>query len=167
MAGVAQDQDYNDQNAINELCALLAIDTHHLQVGNEMRRLFGRAAAQAEEEEMADARRAHLGNEMGLAAAVSGKNAYGGPGLPAMLRRRNIFIHGREDWPRSTGNGLTMEIVESKDAGVVEYRFVHSAAYQQAQSEFESCVQSMDPMRMVNSLRFNRKPVPTTYQQMC
>jgi len=144
------------------VCQLLSIDSHHLQVGNEMRRLFGRAALDADHEDdeaRTPAARRHIaqGDHGGLAEAVSGRNAHGGPGLAAMLRRRNIFVPGKEEWPRAAGGGLNMEIVEKNAGGIVEYRFVHNQVYQGAQRYFSTCVMSMDPTLMITMLRFNRK----------
>ena len=50
-----------------------------------------------------------------------------------------------------------MEIVHKRNDGTVEYRFVHSTAYQSVQRQFETCVASMDPDRMIQLLQFNRK----------
>jgi len=148
----------SDDSTSNDLCNLLAIDVQHLQVANEMRRLFGRAAFHEDEHQSAsEQRRPREGEGASLADAVTGKMAYGGPGLPAMLRRRNLFAQGKEDWPRATGGGLGMETVEARSNGVTEYRFVHNAGYQHAQREFENCVLGMDPNSMVHLLRFNRK----------
>lgn len=159
----ARDYVSADDVAVKEVCKLLSIDTQHLQVANEMRRLFGRAAFQEDEHQSTtEQRRTQEGGVAGLAEAVSGRMAYGGPGLPAVLRRRNIFASGREDWPRSTGGGLGMEVVETKPGDITEYRFVHNAAYQGAQKEFHNCVAGMDPNSMVNLLRFNRKSSRTT-----
>lgn len=133
-----------------------------------MKRLFGRAAFEVDREDEAAAApsRHRLGHGEGatLAEAVKGKNSSGGAGMPAVLRRRNIFVQGKEDWPRATGSGLSMEIVEQRAGGVVEYSFVHSRAYQHSQKEFETCVLSMDPSLMVNLLRFNPYHVSTLLQ---
>lgn len=145
--------------SVKQRCAVLAIDTQHLQVGNEMRRLFGKAAFEAEQDENAQARsrRPHNeGDQFGLAEAVAGRNSHAGAGLPQMIRRRNVFVQGKEEWPKASGGGLGMDIVETDASGIVEYTFVHNKQYQSAQQEFDTCVLTMDPNLMVNLLRFVR-----------
>lgn len=143
--------------ATTEICQLLAIDSHHLHVANEMKRLFGQAVFSVEREEdaaAAQARRTHGEDEgMGLAEAVKGKYSNAGAGLPAVLRRKNIFIQGKEDWPKGTSGGLGMEIVQNRPGGIVEYTFVHSPAYQQTQLGYEQCVQSYNPSTFVGLIR--------------
>lgn len=140
----------------SEVCKLLSIELQELQVSHEMKRLFGRAAFHDDGDAPPPQARVPNGQTASLSDAVSGKYAQGGPGLSAMLRRRNIFVQGKEEWPRATGGGLGMEVVEKRAGGIVEYRFVHNPAYQHCQHEFQACVQAMDPSMMVNMLRFNR-----------
>lgn len=121
-----------------------------------MKRLFGRAAFHDDEDAAVPRARVRIGESASLSEAVSGKYSQGGPGLSSMLRRRNIFVHGSESWPRATGGGLGMEVVDRRPGGIVEYRFSHNAAYQYSQHEFQACVQAMDPGLMVNLLRANR-----------
>jgi len=149
---------------MQELFSALSIDTQHLHSSNEMRRLFGRAAlAGNNEAEAAGGRRRGRGPQQagiagaGIAGAVTGRNAPGGRNLASLGLRRNIFIQGKEEWPRATSGGLGMEIVEKKKDGTVEYRFVHNVSYQDTQRQFESCVASMDPNRMIQLLQLNRK----------
>lgn len=143
---------------IVEACKVLSIDTHHLQVANEMTRLFGKAALRIDrDEEASPPSRRQQDSGVTLAEAVAGRNSQGGPGLPAIIRRRNIFVQGKEEWPKAPGGGLGMEIVEKRAGGVIEYRFAHNKAYQSLQREFDTCVLSMDPSLMINLLRFNRK----------
>ena len=147
---------------LERLSTLLSIDIQHLNVANEMRRLFGRAALEPDHnEEAAPAqpgrRRGRGAQQTGLAGAVGGQNMPGGRGLAGLALRRNIFISGKDEWPRGTGGGLGMELVAQEDDGFTEYRFVHNRAYQDVQNQFESCVESMDPNRMVQLLQFNRK----------
>lgn len=145
--------------------ALLAVDLHHLQVANELRRIFGRAAFTADKEERED-RRNHQFNEDGLAIseAVTGRFAAGGPGLPQLLRKRNIFVQGEEEWPRNTSNGLTMEIENRQPDGTIVYRFKHTRQYQKSQLAFMQCVATMDSMNMVNMLRYYPYHVATLLQ---
>ncbi|OQO05240.1 hypothetical protein B0A48_09007 [Cryoendolithus antarcticus] len=157
----------------SEACKLLAIDMSHLHAQNEMRRLFGRAALDQEDEDGPAApnpggnrRQQRRGQQMGLAQALRGQRAQGGRagGLSAIGLRRNIFIQGKGEWPVSTSGGLGMEVVEKRKDGAVEYRYVHNGAYQDVQSQFESCVASMDPNRLVVLLQHNPYHISTLLQ---
>lgn len=137
-----------------EICHLLSIDSLNLHASNEMRRLFGRAAVETRTEEERGAR-ARRGRARGGGLAPGGPHGRGG--LSQLAQRRNIFMQGKDDWPPATGSGLGMEIVEKRGDGSVEYRFVHQRAYQDVQRQFEACVASMDPERMIQMMHFNRQ----------
>jgi hypothetical protein len=141
---------------MKQMCAVLSIETQHLHAANEMKKLFGRAALQNTDDE---ARPRHRGNgqQGGIAAAIAGRNAPGQRNLASLGLRRNIFIQGKEEWPRATSGGLAMEIAEKRSDGTVEYKFVHNRTYQEVQQQFQVCVSSMDPERMIQLLHFNRK----------
>lgn len=147
---------------MRQLFAVLAIDTQNLHASNEMRKLFGRAATQgnADDEPRARNRR----QQGGIAAAAAGRNNPGGRNLASLGLRRNIFIQGKEEWPRATLGGLAMEIVKKGDDGTVEYRFIHNTSYQGVQRQFETCVASMDPERMIQHLHFNPYHISTLLQ---
>lgn len=132
---------------------LLSVNTQNLHVANEMRRLFGRDAVDAERRAPAPARR-------------GGRRGQGEPdrGFPALSLRRNIFIQGKEEWPRATTGGLGMEIVRKNEDGTIEYRIIHSTAYQSAQKDYEVAVASMDPNRMVSLLQQNPYHTATLLQ---
>lgn len=142
----------NLSSAINEerkqLFTVLSVDTQHLHAANEMKKLFGRAALQNIDEEQPRARQRAPGP--------------GNRNLASIGLRRNIFIQGKEEWPRATSGGLGMEIVEKRADGTVEYRFVHNTMYQDVQRQFQKCVSGMDPERMVELLRLNRMLSQTT-----
>jgi hypothetical protein len=134
--------------------ALLSIETQHLHAINEMRRLFGRDAIhERPRQPQPNIRR--RGQRM----------QQEGRGFPAVSLKRNIFVQGKEEWPRATTGGLGMEIV-SKDptSGVTEYRFVHSTAYQETQRQYELAVASMDPQRLVVLLQQNPYHIATLLQ---
>lgn len=152
----ATNSDFTKGNlsSFEKLCKLLSISQQHLHVLNEMKNLFGRDLVEAEEREArAEAARARRGGR----AAVNNR-------LAAIARRRNLFIQGKEDWPAVPSGGLGMEVVERRPHGVVEYRFVHSTAYQDVQRQFEICVQSMDPSRMIVLLQHNPWHIATLLQ---
>ncbi|KAJ9655967.1 hypothetical protein H2201_008684, partial [Coniosporium apollinis] len=150
-----------------ELFQLLSVDSQHLHAANEMRRLFGRAALEDHDEgdQAAGGRRRGRGQgQVGIAGAVAGRTMPGGRGLATLGLRRNMFIQGKEDWPKAPAGGLGMEIVKKNPDGTVEYRFVHSSSYQDVQSQFETCVASMDPNRMVQLLQYNPYHISTLLQ---
>ncbi|KAM0715639.1 hypothetical protein Q7P37_009137 [Cladosporium fusiforme] len=162
-------------DAINESSKLLAIDTHHLHAQNEMKRLFGRAALDQGGDDEGQGAPGNVGGnrrqqrrvqQVGLAQALRGQRGQGGRagGLGSLSLRRNIFIQGKEEWPVATGGGLGMEVVSKNADGTVEYRYVHNRAYQDVQSQFESCVASMDPNRMVVLLQHNPYHISTLLQ---
>jgi hypothetical protein len=160
LASVAQSQSSKSgvdtsagQNGSNDdqLERLLAVDTQHLHAINEMRRLFGREAIDDRPRQPQQAPRRH-----GQRVQQEGR------GFPAVSLKRNIFVQGKESWPRATTGGLGMEVV-NKDvrSGVTEYRFVHSTAYQDTQRQYEIAVASMDPQRLVVLLQHNPYHIAT------
>jgi hypothetical protein len=147
---------------MKQLFSALSIDTQHLHAANEMRKLFGRAAVQGANDDD-PAARPRRGQQVALAGAVAGRNAPG-RNLASLGLRRNIFIQGKEEWPRATSGGLGMEIMDKRSDGAVEYRFIHTTAYQSIQQQFETCVAAMDPERMVQLLHFNPYHISTLLQ---
>jgi hypothetical protein len=152
----AEQQTSGISEEMKQLCSALSIDTQHLHAANEMKKLFGRAALQNTHEEPRQ--------RGGVAAAAARRNAPDGRGLTSLGLRRNIFIQGKEEWPRATSGGLGMEIVEKRADGIVEYRFVHNRTYQEVQKQFEICVASMDPERMSLLLHHNPYHISTLLQ---
>ena len=152
-AGESQELSESDQGTFD----VLAVDLSHLHVRNEMRRLFGDISFNDNSSENSR-RGGQVDEHVGLAEAVKGVNSASGAGLPSVIRRRNIFIQGKEEWPKASGGGLSMEIERTESDGTTWFKFVHNETYLHAQSSFASCVESMDPILMVNLLRFNRMP---------
>ncbi|KAF7194699.1 Ribosome quality control complex subunit 1 [Pseudocercospora fuligena] len=159
--------------AVEEANRLLSIDTNNLHAANEMKRLFGRAALEQDHDDQQVPGGAAGGNrrqqrrvqQVGLAQALRGQRVDGrSGGLAAMALRRNIFIQGKEEWPVATGGGLGMEVEEKRADGTVLYKFVHNTAYQDVQSQFESCVASMDPNRLILLLQHNPYHISTLLQ---
>ncbi|KAF2718203.1 DUF654-domain-containing protein [Polychaeton citri CBS 116435] len=161
-----------------EACRLLAVDVSNLHAANEMRRLFGRTAMEQPEDDDeggqgapqvqgANRRQQRRVQQVGLAQMLRAQRGQGGSragGLSALSLRRNIFIQGREEWPVATGGGLGMEVVEKRADGTVEYRYVHNSTYQGVQSQFDTCVASMDPNRLVRLLQLNPYHISTLLQ---
>ena len=145
-----------------QLYRLLAVESKHLNALNEMKRLFGNVVLENEDEAGAVAgpprRRGRVQN-LDLGGALAGRHspASRGQGLAGLALRRNPFILGKEEWPKATSGGLGMELVEKLEDGTIEFRFVHNTIYQDVQRQFQTCVESMDPQRMISLLQYNRK----------
>lgn len=150
--GLSDSQDYHDEFRFQHL----NLEPQHLHVENEMRRLFGRSVLKAENQDETRPRRAP-GEMLTIPDAVSGLYSPYGMGLPAIVRKRNIFSHGSDQWPKSTSGGLGMEVEESQVHGVEKFRFTHNKAYQLVQGEFEASILTTEPQVMVGLLRENRK----------
>lgn len=150
------------QPAISEeaqqLFSSLTIDNTHLHAANEMKKLFGRTALQNADDDEPRQRGAQ-----GIAARVNGRNQPGSR-LTGLSLRRNIFVQGKEEWPRATSGGLGMEVAAKHDDGTVEYRFVHNSSYQETQRQFHVCVASYDPERMIQLLHTNPYHISTLLQ---
>lgn len=150
-----------------QLYRLLAVESKHLNALNEMKRLFGNAVLENEDEPEGTPRRRGRGpQQLDLGAALAGRYspASRGQGLAGLALRRNPFILGKEEWPKATSGGLGMELVEKMEDGTIEYRFVHSNVYQDVQRQFETCVESMDPQRMIQMLQYNPYHISTLLQ---
>ena len=150
-----------------QLYRLLAVESKHLNALNEMKRLFGNAVLENEDEPVGTPRRRGRGpQQLDLGAALAGRHspASRGQGLAGLALRRNPFILGKEEWPKATSGGLGMELVEEMEDGTIEYRFVHSTAYQDVQRQFETCVESLDPQRMIQMLQYNPYHISTLLQ---
>lgn len=143
---------------INEL---LTINPYHLRAVNEMRNLFGREvieSAEAEEEQERNNRnrRGQMQREVDLETFL--RSPPGAPKLPEVSLRRNVFIQGREHWPKQSAGGLTMkEVGKAPDGSWTEYAYFHDKNYDAVQAFFFACVHIGDPMRMVHLLKEVRK----------
>ena len=145
------------------VCELLGINTNHLKVGNEMRNLFGKNVMDNHDEAGGAVPRGGRGRRqraaqqnVDLETALKGQHLPG-KGLPEVTLRRNIFIQGKDDWPRGT-SGLSIALVDDgSDDGTVEYRFVHDKAYQDLQQNFQVFVEMGVPQNLIALLTKNRK----------
>ncbi|KXJ86757.1 transcriptional repressor TCF25-domain-containing protein, partial [Microdochium bolleyi] len=158
--------------AYERICELLQVNTHHLKVMNEMRRMFGSDAIETvrreeQQEEAAAARQ--LGRRrtqhVGLEGILKGRR---GESLPEVTLKRNPFLDGKESWPKAGVDGLTMEQVRDSelchDAETVEFRIAHDAAYNGKEVAFFSLAQMFDGMQLVNFLVENPYHVSTLIQ---
>ena len=154
-----------------QLQHLLAVESKHLNALNEMKRLFGNVVLGNDNEDEAAAvpRRRGRGRgprQLDLAGALGARNSpiNRGQGLTGLALRRNFLIQGKEEWPKAAAAGLGMELVAKLDDGTTEYRFVHTQIYQDVQRQFHTCVESMDPQRMITMLIYNPYHVSTLLQ---
>ncbi|KAL8937804.1 MAG: hypothetical protein Q9211_003499 [Gyalolechia sp. 1 TL-2023] len=145
---------------------LLAIDAKNLNAANEMKRLFGNVVFEGENDEPVQARRRGRVQHLDLGGALAGRNSpiSRGQGLAGLALRRNVFMPGKEEWPKAASGGLGMELVEKLNDGTAEYRFVHNTTYQDVQRQFETCVESLDPQRLIHLLQFNPYHISTLLQ---
>lgn len=148
---------------------LLAVEPKFLNATNEMRRLFGNVVLESFDQP-ADAgtgRRRDRNREMvDLGRALTGRYspASRGQSLAGVTLRRNMLMQGKDEWPRAPSGGLGMELVEKQPLGDTLYRIVHNAAYQDVQRQFDLCVESMDPQRLIQHLQYNPYHISTLLQ---
>ncbi|KAL2755469.1 hypothetical protein ACRALDRAFT_2135763 [Sodiomyces alcalophilus JCM 7366] len=135
---------------------LLQINPYHLKAMNEMKNLFGKDAIEAaEQEEQAEQaaelrrQRGHGPRQVNLEQALRGDPRHK---LPEVSLRRNIFIQGRDHWPRATAEDLTMKEVRGGTDGLTEFTFQHGPKYDETQVVFFRMVQMGDPMVLINLL---------------
>ncbi|KAI1433433.1 transcriptional repressor TCF25-domain-containing protein [Xylaria sp. CBS 124048] len=161
--------------AYERICELLRINTHHLQVLNEMRNLFGREAIanamhEENEENMERARMhrtRHMPQQVDLETFLKGQP---GKTLPEVTLRRNPFLPGKETWPRASIEGLTMRQSNKEDSenrvmdGTVEFGFSHDENYNQLEQNFFHLVQMSDPMQLVYFLQRHPYHISTLIQ---
>jgi hypothetical protein len=148
---------------------LLGIEPKFLNATNEMRRLFGNVVLENFDSpaDSGTGRRRDRNREMvDLAQALTGRYspASRGQSLGGVTLRRNVLMQGKDEWPRAPSGGLGMETVEKLPAGETLYRLVHNTAYQDVQRQFELCVESMDPQRLIAHLQYNPYHISTLLQ---
>ncbi|KAM3072691.1 hypothetical protein ACMFMF_007025 [Clarireedia jacksonii] len=143
------------------VCTLLGINTQHLKVANEMRSLFGSAAIGNHDDDEAGAggrghRRRQRMQQMDLETVLKGHHKPG-KGLSELTLRRNFFIQGKEEWPKSSSGGLSMAVLDDQTAidGTVEYKYVHDQTYQALQQSFYAYVEMGNPENLVGLLARN------------
>ncbi|KAJ5172210.1 hypothetical protein N7492_004803 [Penicillium capsulatum] len=148
---------------------LLAVEPKFLNAMNEMRRLFGNVVLE-NFDQSADAgtgrRRDRNRETVDLGRALTGRYspASRGQSLAGVTLRRNVLMQGKDEWPRAPSGGLGMEMVEKLASGDSLYRIVHNSAYQDVQRQFDLCVESMDPQRLIQHLQYNPYHISTLLQ---
>ncbi|KAH2838543.1 hypothetical protein KXW76_005135 [Aspergillus fumigatus] len=133
---------------------LLSIEPKFLNAMNEMRRLFGNVVLESFDEETGTGRRRDRNREM----------VDMGRALTGTTQRRNVLMQGKDEWPRAPSGGLGMELVEKLPSGATKYQIVHNSAYTDVQRQFDMCVESMDPQRMIHLLQYNPYHISTLLQ---
>ncbi|CAL5867647.1 uncharacterized protein PFLUO_LOCUS1866 [Penicillium psychrofluorescens] len=149
--------------------ALLSVEPKYLNATNEMRRLFGNVVLENFDQpaDSGTGRRRDRNREtVDLGRALTGRYspASRGQSLAGVTLRRNVLMQGRDEWPRAPSGGLGMEVVEKLPFGDTVYRIVHNAAYQDVQRQFDLCVESMDPQRLIQHLQYNPYHISTLLQ---
>lgn len=148
-----------------QLCRTLEVESKHLNALNEMKRLFGNIMTEDDSPEPARRRgRGPTHIDLGGALTARYSPVSRGQGLAGLSLRRNVFMMGKEEWPKATSGGLGMELEQKGNDGTKYYRFVHNTAYQDVQRQFQSCVESMDPQRIIQLLQFNPYHISTVLQ---
>ncbi|KAF1814402.1 DUF654-domain-containing protein [Eremomyces bilateralis CBS 781.70] len=146
--------------------SVLSINSDHLHIENEVRRLFGRAALdtnEANDDELDPAAQAGRRQRRLMQQVQRGQRR----NTPLNEARRKTFLvqlQPNETAPPGVSTGLAMEVLPETDDGTVRYRFVHAPAYRDVQLQFEDCVSSMDPERILMLLRFNPTHISTILQ---
>lgn len=167
----SNDQDDGDHKPSKELLrlyTLLATNIKNLSSLNEMKKLFGNVVVEEGNQEPAapaPGRRRnrhqnaadHGGALLGGLLGARNSPVSRGKGLAGLALRRNVFMAGKESWPKATSGGLSMEVVEKPWDMTTEYHWVHNKSYQDVQMQFYTCVNSLDPERVIQLLQYNRK----------
>ncbi|THC91210.1 hypothetical protein EYZ11_009336 [Aspergillus tanneri] len=147
---------------------LLAIEPKFLNATNEMRRLFGNVVLENfDQQDSGTGRRRDRNREtIDLGQALSGRYspASRGQSLAGVTLRRNVLMQGKDEWPRASSGGLGMELAEKLETGATVYRILHNASYLDVQRQFDICVESMDPQRMIQLLQYNPYHISTLLQ---
>lgn len=148
---------------------LLAIEPKFLNAVNEMRKLFGNVALESFDQpaDTGTGRRRDRNREtVDLGRALTGaySPASRGQSLAGVTLRRNVLMQGKDEWPRASSGGLGMEVVEKLPTGATVYKIIHNATYEDVQRQFDKCVESMDPQRLIHLLQYNPYHISTLLQ---
>jgi hypothetical protein len=168
VGGAATTNNIQDASFPKTTDELLAVDPKFLNATNEMKRLFGNVVLENFDQpaEGTGRRRDRNRETVDLGRALTGRYspASRGQSLAGVTLRRNILMQGKDEWPRAPSGGLGMELEEKLASGVTLYRIVHNAGYQDVQRQFELCVESMDPQRLIHHLQYNPYHISTLLQ---
>lgn len=146
---------------------LLGVEPKSLNAINEMKKLFGNVVLENFDEDAGTGNRRRGGREMiDLGRALTGKHcpATRGQSFAGVTLRRNALMQAKDEWPRAPSGGLGMEMAEKLPDGSIMYRLVHNSSYQDVQRQFDMCVESMDPQRLIHLLQYNPYHLSTLLQ---
>lgn len=146
---------------------LLGIDPRALNAINEMKKLFGNVVLENfDQDDSGGGRRRGRTETVDLGRALTGRYcpASRGQSLAGVTLRRNSLMQANDEWPRAPNGGLGMELEEKLPDGSTKYRIVHNPSYQDVQRQFDLCVESMDPQRLIALLQYNPYHISTILQ---
>lgn len=145
---------------------LLGVEPKFLNATNEMRRLFGNVVLENFDQPAETGRRRDRNQTIDLGQALSGRYspASRGQSLGGVTLRRNVLMQGKDEWPRAPSGGLGMINADKLPSGDYLYRIVHNSGYEDVQRQFELCVESMDPQRLIHHLQYNPYHISTLLQ---
>ncbi|KAL5615203.1 hypothetical protein BROUX41_005260 [Berkeleyomyces rouxiae] len=130
---------------------LFAINPRNLKERTEMIAVFGRDVITAAASENQVPPQLRDDGTMTLEDVL--RTYYKGK-LPDVTLKRNIFIDGKESWPKASAEGLMMEKVnDNKHEVWTEYRFVGNSLFNQIKKVFYSMARMGDLGSMIGGLR--------------
>ncbi|KAH8697154.1 Nulp1-pending protein [Talaromyces proteolyticus] len=148
---------------------VLTIDPKSLNAINEMRKLFGNVVLESfvnDETSSSGRRRERQRETIDLGRALSGRYspASRGQSLAGVTLRKNVLMQGKDEWPRATSGGLGMELSQKLPNDNTLYKLLHNQLYENVQMQFDMCVESMDPQRLIHLLQYNPYHISTLLQ---
>lgn len=158
---VSQDDGY--PKTTNEV---LSIELKYLNATNEMRRLFGNVVLENFDQDAGSGRRRDRNETVDLGQALTGKYspASRGKSLGGTTLRRNPLMQGKDEWPLAPSGGLGMVTDKSTNPANTLYKIVHNTGYKDVQNQFDLCVESMEPQRLIHHLQYNPYHISTLLQ---
>lgn len=159
-------QSNRDLLLLETLDKLLSIQPKFLDPKTEMRRLFGDVTLENFDQDAGSGRRRNQEETIDLGRALSGRYcpASRGQSLSATTLRQNPLFQGKGEWPLALSGGLSMEVDGSLPSNRTQYRIAHSTGYKDVQRQFNICVESMDPQRLIFHLQHNPYHASTLLQ---
>lgn len=155
-----------DIRLLETLDKLLSIQTKFLDPKTEMRKLFGDVTLENYDQDAGSGRRRNQEETIDLGRALSGRYcpASQGRSLKGIAPRQNPLFQGKGEWPLAISGGMSMEVNGSLPPGRTQYRICHSTGYKDVQRQFNMCVESMDPQRLIFHLQHNPYHASTLLQ---
>lgn len=160
---VSTNQDDGYPKTTNQV---LSIEFKYLNATNEMRKLFGNVVLENFDQDAGSGRRRDRNETLDLGQALTGRYspASRGKSLAGATLRRNPLMQGKDEWPLAPSGGLSMVTDKGPNPANALYKLVHNKAYQDVQNQFEMCVESMEPQRLIHHLQYNPYHLSTLLQ---